>query len=357
VPSRCGGNGEGTTRTGAIIGTTGTHLRGLRLLVAGAAALTALVLGTDQAKANHVTCGDTITADVTLDSDLINCPNNGILIGADQITLDLNGHRVDGDNELVDPCPESEFCDFGIVNDGHDGVTIKDGSVKQFGQGVAVFGAKRNRLRAVSAVGNTFNGILMFRAARSRVRRSTASENGLTTDFPGMALIESNNNRIARNTLSGNGDLGLFMVESNRNHIRYNAVRGNPEDGMIIHGDGNKIVRNRLSRNGGGILITIVTDHRRAVGNVIRRNRVRGARRDGIAIDSVPKRTLITGNRVFGSGGDGIDVESSKTKLSRNHARRNHDLGIEAVPGVIDGGGNKAHANGDPRQCTNVSCA
>jgi hypothetical protein len=35
---------------------------------------------------------------------------------------------------------------------------------------------------------------------------------------------------------------------------------------------------------------------------------------------------------------------------------RNTDLGIEAVPGVIDGGGNIAHHNGDPRQCINISC-
>ena len=42
-------------------------------------------------------CGDTITADTMLDGDLIDCPNHGIVIGADDITLDLNGHRIDGD--------------------------------------------------------------------------------------------------------------------------------------------------------------------------------------------------------------------------------------------------------------------
>jgi hypothetical protein len=34
----------------------------------------------------------------------------------------------------------------------------------------------------------------------------------------------------------------------------------------------------------------------------------------------------------------------------------NADLGIEAVPGVIDGGGNKASGNGNPLQCSNVFC-
>jgi hypothetical protein len=36
---------------------------------------------------------------------------------------------------------------------------------------------------------------------------------------------------------------------------------------------------------------------------------------------------------------------------------RNGDLGIEAVRGVIDGGGNVARHNGDPRQCTNIACS
>ena len=49
-------------------------------------------------------------------------------------------------------------------------------------------------------------------------------------------------------------------------------------------------------------------------------------------------------------------METTGTTLVRNTANRNHDLGIEAVAGVIDGGGNKAQGNGNPAQCTNVAC-
>ena len=52
-----------------------------------------LAFGAGPAAASQVSCGDTITADTTLDSDLVNCPNNGIVIGADDITLDLDGQR------------------------------------------------------------------------------------------------------------------------------------------------------------------------------------------------------------------------------------------------------------------------
>jgi len=59
------------------------------LTIAGA------VVGGSQALAGPVSCGDTITTDTTLDSGLLDCPNNGIVIGADDITLDLNGHTID----------------------------------------------------------------------------------------------------------------------------------------------------------------------------------------------------------------------------------------------------------------------
>jgi hypothetical protein len=48
--------------------------------------------------------------------------------------------------------------------------------------------------------------------------------------------------------------------------------------------------------------------------------------------------------------------KNASTRLTRNRAVRNADLGIEAVPGVLDGGGNKASRNGDPLQCSNVFC-
>jgi hypothetical protein len=65
-------------------------------LLAALAAATFLALSASQALANHVQCGDVITQDTTLDSDLIDCPGDGLVIGADNVTLDLNGHTIDG---------------------------------------------------------------------------------------------------------------------------------------------------------------------------------------------------------------------------------------------------------------------
>jgi hypothetical protein len=68
------------------------------------------------------------------------------------------------------------------------------------------------------------------------------------------------------------------------------------------------------------------------------------------------RHSVLLRNLVAGAGDDGIDVDSPTTTLTGNRARRNGDLGIEAVFGVIDGGGNRASRNGNPLQCLNVTC-
>ena len=109
------------------------------------AATGAMALGGGPSPAGQVGCGDTITADTTLDRDLTGCASNGIVIGADDITLDLNGHTVAGDGRSVRRCPRRQICDVGVVNDGHDGITVRDGSVRGFASGVFVGRARRNR--------------------------------------------------------------------------------------------------------------------------------------------------------------------------------------------------------------------
>ena len=53
---------------------------------AAAAALSlAIAPGAQAAKLVHVSCGETITKDTKLANDLIDCPGNGLVIGADDM--------------------------------------------------------------------------------------------------------------------------------------------------------------------------------------------------------------------------------------------------------------------------------
>jgi parallel beta-helix repeat protein len=368
--------------------------------VAGATAL-----GGGRALASHVSCGDTITTDTTLDSDLADCPNNGIVIGADDITLDLNGHLIDGDGTPAAGCdPETEFCDVGVVNDGHDGVTVMHGSMREFDIGPFVFGVRHNRVLGISSSRNRFSGILVVESARSLVRGSSGNRNP-APDGDGMGLFGSHDVRILHNSFRHNARFGpgLHVEDSTDNLIKGNVFSRNPDVGMSLdHADRNRVRRNRCVRNGeacirvgsgnrnviarnrifrdgsgvgiekgrGNLVARNVVARARNEGiylgiprpligggnNTVRRNRVRGSGAAGFEVNEKDDHSLLRRNHARHSGGDGFDVQSRTTKLTGNSAVRNADLGIRAVAGVTDGGGNVARHNGGPRRCTHVIC-
>src|SRR5436190_10678951 len=158
----------------------------LALAVAGV-----IAFGGSPAHAVNVSCGDTITTDTTLHHDLVNCPNNGIVIGADNITLDLNGHRIDGDGTPAAGCdPATEFCDIGVANEGHDGITVMNRSMRQFGGGVNFFGKLRHaRLLGISASRNRFVGIQLFKASRSLIRNCSGNNSARAHEGTGLGLF------------------------------------------------------------------------------------------------------------------------------------------------------------------------
>ena len=353
-----------------------------------------------RAAAGTLSCGDTITVDTTLGSDLSDCPSNGLVIGADNITLDLNGHTIDGDNTLVDPCPDGEFCDVGVANDGHNGVRVTNGSVKEFAVGVFIVGSRGNQVVGVSSSGNAFFGFIVAGSARSVVRNSSGNDN-VPPEGDGLALFGSHDIRVVDNTFRRNG-LGIHVEDSTDNVIRGNLISRNEGPGIFMQADrnqmrgnvcrhngicilvgpgsGNTIARNRVEGGVGGIgiekgrhnlVLRNVVTRTRKVGinlgiasppiggrsNVVRGNVVRGSGTDAFKVHKKDGHSVLKHNVARGAGDDGFSIRSRRARLTGNRAMGNDDLGIQAVPGVIDGGGNIARRNGDRRQCVNISCS
>jgi len=96
------------------------------------AALVAALAFPAQASADHVACGDTITASTTLDADLVDCPGSGIIVGADNITRDLNRRTISGSDTTILGYP-------GIVLSGEN-ATVRDGTVRGFNAGLEISG-------------------------------------------------------------------------------------------------------------------------------------------------------------------------------------------------------------------------
>src|SRR4051794_13182475 len=176
-----------------------------------------IAFGGSAAHAVTVSCGDTITSDTTLHKDLVNCPNNGIIIGADDVTLDLNGHLVDGDGTPAAGCdPNAEICDAGVANDGHDGVTVKHGRVREFAIGV-LFGTttagrvRENWVLGVSSARNQFVGLAIFSSARSLVRNSAGKGSTAPGDGAGLFLGDSRHVRVLDSSFRNNADTGIIV--------------------------------------------------------------------------------------------------------------------------------------------------
>lgn len=325
-----------------------------------------------------VSCGQTVTADTTLDRDLVDCPGEGVVIGADGIRLDLNGHTIDGDGRDVGS-PD----DDGVDNTGgFDDVVIANGRIQGFEAGVrlgefaGVEGrgqAERNEVLDLRLVDND-TGVLVIDSHRNRVWRNRVDN---VDGGSGISLANrASGNLIAENVLTRAG-FGIDVV-GDSNRLVDNSAFANAIGISLSFATGNKVVSNDLHDNNGFGIQLAGADENRLVGNRLVRNfdagiQLFGSRRnlvahnraglsrgaessDGIRLDHGSLDNRLTRNAARRNRDDGIEVLGAGTLLTGNGARRNGDLGIEAGAGVLDGGGNRAARNGNPAQCTGVRC-
>jgi parallel beta-helix repeat protein len=254
-------------------------------------------------------CGRVITSDTKLRADIVNCVGPAIVIGADHITLDLNGHKLDGTG-----------LGAGVDNyDGHEGVVIRRGTIQQFDAGVGVAGGRNNHLHNLTLSDND-EGIVVLESSGNRIERNTASGN----KFTGV-IVDASNNQVERNTAKANGPPfgeGIVLGGSN-NLVEKNAVSANGTGiwlgGFLVGSATNNLVqRNTLS--GDRILVD------GADSNDVVRNTVSGA---GIHLES-SNENRIANNVVFDSANDGIGVSgvSQQNHIEGNSTFRNAGAGI-----------------------------
>jgi len=271
-------------------GTDVSRKGGRRLAVGAAVGLTvttALLVGTvfaGTAAASHVACGQVINSDTRLDSDL-SCPGTGVIIGADNVTLDLNGHTLSGDPNARAAAGEDAA---GVVFRMVSGSTVRDGTIRDFDAGIVIRGGSGNAVRNV-AVRDNINyriltgvnaspngpgreddpppcdfgdGIAVFNSGDNRIERSQIINNG---PFSGISLVEdSDGNRVFRNVISDNDVLNLPPGAQPRQGMETVCGTGGDQgpmtrgrtmqdSGVRIEGPGaddNRVSHNELTGNG-----------------------------------------------------------------------------------------------------------
>jgi parallel beta-helix repeat protein len=377
-----------------------------QVLVFGAAALLLMAFGASRASAANVHCGQVITTNTVVENDVRDCPGDGLVIGADNITLDLNGHLIAvgggvgvklvgvngatvkngaivgfkqgvslGSDPSVDvlPCVPVPFCPALITTQNNH---LSDLTVAHNGYGVSLGFADNNTLRGITARNNP-NGIFLRQSNGNLLVQNRVSDNGNgITIFPFAGRDTTGGNSLVRNTASHNQGYGIALgnadgsrlVENvaNRNLfgilvasasfstggnlVENNKANGNDNDGITIEGNNNLLAGNRALANGANGFHLFPGGGNRLLLNLALENE-----RDGFLVERFTGAALER-NRAIENGDDGIKVDTAGTTVTQNRADRNVDFGIEAVLGVIDGGGNLAHGNGNPLQCLNVVC-
>lgn len=149
-----------------------------------------------------VSCNDTITSDVTLTGDL-SCSGDGLIIDADDITIDCDGNSIIGNNT-----------GNGIYAMDNDNITIKDCLIQNFTN--AVF----------------FEGSVVL--------------SGTWTRYP----VSSYN--LTNNTIKYN-DVGIYFKVTNDVYINSNTITDNNEGVKFQDGVNTYINNNILTNNNYGI--------------------------------------------------------------------------------------------------------
>src|SRR4051794_16316881 len=344
-------------------------------LVTAAAAISCIAIGAPPAQAAGPACGSVVMTSTTLRANLTNCPDNGLVIGADNLTLDLGGHTIDGNGTTEGAS--------GVRLAGHHGVTVQGGTVREFDYGVLLDGADGNALRRVTATQNFERGIQLQEGSDgNRVEFVVATGNGLAgivmfgsdrnvithvigtaNTFNGLTVAGSTGTRVSDSTFVDN-TTGIGVVNgSSGSVVDGNEVSGSAEAALVVEGNDNVITRNRADRNGWGIsfggdrnrfVANVVTgslgcsdrdcgtgiETFGGAGNLIASNRVSGTKDQGIRLrefeaDGGPPTTgnVIRANIVRDAGSDGIVLQDKTNEVTGHGTVKDNLVANNVVTG------------------------
>jgi nitrous oxidase accessory protein NosD len=269
-----------------------------------------------------LSCGETITADVTLQANIGGCSGDGLLVAGDGVTVDLNGHTISGSGNGT-----------GVTVTGAH-VTIQNGLVRGFLVGVRSFG---------SSGGGDYTRIWRVKV--------TANDTGILA-FSNFGTIEDSKiSANAHDGISGGGGSGWT--------IRDSEISDNGRAGVVLFSAlDSMVVRNSITGNSGnGIDFRFSVDRALIADNVVARN-------DGFGIRVIDSTTQVLRNSARSNGDTGIYLSEGANPsavqfylIAENVSNKNGGFGISATLGMIDGGGNVAKDNALTPECINVVCS
>lgn len=201
-----------------------------------------------------LSCGQVIKQSVKLTANL-DCKTDGIIVGADGITIDLNGFTLSG--------PGEKSSKVGIMFADNDGVTVQGpGTIKSFQAGALFSGGEDNK---ISRATFTENEIAVFQTGSKNV---VIEDNMMFGNSIGVAAHSSSGSKLTTNLFKSNDLAGVTLVNSASNELSMNTIQGSV-NGIFLDGQSSKnnvnsnmVLQNRgVDLNNGNGLPTNINDN------------------------------------------------------------------------------------------------
>lgn len=224
-----------------------------------ALAVTCLPLWFVPAADAQVLCGATIVEHLKLDHDL-NCPGDGLIVGADGIKVDLNGFTIMGSG-----------IGSGVDVVGRTQVTIVGGTVRNFFAGVRTRDSSEIVVSHMELVENVDGVDLNQRSTGNTVKhsefRNNRSRGIMIRSFSTLHVVKDN-------TFTGDR-VGILVFGGIDNLVEHNVVTGSLLAGIRLNvfATGNHVVKNTVISNPAGIEF-LLTPTGSAVGNTVSKNTI-----------------------------------------------------------------------------------
>lgn len=261
--------------------------------------------------------GDTIFQDTVLTGDLTGS-GIGLIIGADNITLDGQGYSIIGDNSAI-----------GIKLNGRKGVTIKNCIIRNFREGISLSRCENNAMTDNTIKNNVTIGIYVYRSKANSINNNVIQSNNINAHAPGAGIFVylSTNNVLLNNTVSYNYQ-GFHGFWSRASQLENNTFAFNDLAAIRLKTSSDtEVINNIFDSNKAGVSCDIGSGH-----NIIN-NSINNCQGAGIGIRNsgnvLIKENQINSNKI----GIYLDIINDFV-IEKNTITLNTDEGIYAYTGV-----------------------
>src|SRR5215510_6174738 len=208
-------------------------------------------------------CGQVVKGNVTLTADL-KCPGDGLIVGADNTVIDLNGYSITGTG------PDSSK--VGVVVPNSDLVTIKGpGAIREFQAGVLITGSDGTNVKRVTFDGNKI-AVFLTGTTNTVVEQNMIGPNSIGVaahssdmvdihanmmsgnSLAAVTFVNTDKSTVWANSIGGSGN-GIFLdSQSDKNTGKFNNVLGNTvdinnADGLPININNNEFLKNSCNNS------------------------------------------------------------------------------------------------------------